>query len=198
MQFKLQEPVLQAAQLAQVVLAAAVHQRVLVHPAHAGGVRPKARSSALGQLRGNLAEVLQHPRPRPVQVGAVLEYHVHVGITKKRIAAHVHRARHRQHGGGQRIGHLVFDHLRRLAGKRRFDDHLHIRQVRQGVDGGLAHPVEAPADQQRSDQQHQHPVADGPANQRSDHGLSPSMDVHASCMVIHAVVPGVIHASCME
>ena len=39
LQLELQEPVLDAAQLRQVVAAAAVDQRILVHPAHTGGIR---------------------------------------------------------------------------------------------------------------------------------------------------------------
>ncbi|MNE05407.1 hypothetical protein D3C80_979680 [compost metagenome] len=40
-QFKLQRPVLQRAQVGQAVLAAFIHQGILVHPADAGGVRPQ-------------------------------------------------------------------------------------------------------------------------------------------------------------
>ena len=56
-----QVEVLQAAQLGEVGVAAAVHQRVLVDPADAGGIRSQGRRDALGQLLGRRVQVFQYP-----------------------------------------------------------------------------------------------------------------------------------------
>ena len=45
------------------------------------------------------------------------------------VAPHCLGERNRQHGRGQRIGHLIFHHLRRLAGIVRLYDHLYVRQI---------------------------------------------------------------------
>ena len=94
LQFVLEEPVLQGAQLRSVLCAAAVDQRVLVDPADAGGIGPERGLGTGGQARLHLVQVLQHPRARPVQVGPVLEQHVDEGIAEERIAAHCLRTRH--------------------------------------------------------------------------------------------------------
>ncbi len=169
LQLVLQEPVLQAAQLREVVLAGAVHERVLEDPADAGCVGSERRLRILGELPRDLAQVLEHPRAGPVEVGAVLEDDVHVGIAEERIAAHRERFRHGQHRRRERIGDLVLDHLRRLAGERRLDDDLHVREIRQGIDRRLAHRVDAPAGQQHGQHHDEEAVGDRPADDRSDH-----------------------------
>ncbi|MCY1227425.1 hypothetical protein D3C81_1002730 [compost metagenome] len=82
-QLEAQEPVLQRAQLAQVMLPGLVHQRVLVDPADAGGVRPQCRPGGGGQAGLHLVQVFQHPRPCPVEVGAIVEQHVDKGVAKE-------------------------------------------------------------------------------------------------------------------
>ncbi|MCY1284520.1 hypothetical protein D9M70_334230 [compost metagenome] len=94
LQLELEKPVLQGAQLRQVVPAAAIHQRVLVDPADSGGVRPQRRLGGARQAALDLAEVLQHPRAGPVQVGTILEDHVDKAVTEEGIATHRLRAGH--------------------------------------------------------------------------------------------------------
>ena len=100
----------------------------------ASGPAPASRLPAAAR---HLAQVLEHARTRPVQIGAVFENDVDIGVAEERVAAHRERFRHRQHRGRQRIRHLVLDDLRRLAGKRRLDDDLHVGQIRQRVDRRL-------------------------------------------------------------
>ena len=95
LQFKFQEPVLQRAQLGQIVAAGAIHQGVFVNPADSGSVRSQRRLRLGRQTRRDLTEVFQHPRARPVQIRAIGEDHVDEGIAEAGIAAHRHRARHR-------------------------------------------------------------------------------------------------------
>ncbi len=93
----------------------AVDERVLVDPAHAGGVRAERGLAPRRQPALHLVQVLEHARARPVEVGAVLEQHVDERVAEERIAAHGLGAGHRQHRRGQRIGDLVLDDLRRLS-----------------------------------------------------------------------------------
>src|SRR6266487_1227432 len=51
----------------------------------------------VGEPRLHLVQVFEHPRARPVGVGAVLEEDVHEVIAEERIAAHGLRSRHREH-----------------------------------------------------------------------------------------------------
>ena len=134
LQLVLEKPILQRSQLRQVHLAAAIDERVFVHPADPRGIGAEGRFRLRGQPRLDLVEVLEDPRARPVGIGAILEQDVDEGIAKHREGAHGLRAGHRKHGGRQRVGHLVLDDLRRLARVRGTDDHLHIGQVRNRVE----------------------------------------------------------------
>jgi hypothetical protein len=165
LQFEAQQPVLQAAQLGQVMPAAAVDQRVLVDPADPGGIGAELEARALGQPTLQLGQLLQHPRARPVQVGAVLEQHVGKRITEHRETAHGFGARHRQQLGRERIGQLVLDDLRGLARPAAAHDHLGIGQVRDGVELQALHRDQAGQRQQRGGRQHQSAVGEAGADQ---------------------------------
>ena len=172
-QFVFQEPILQRAQLRQVVFAAAVHQCVLVHPAHAGGVRAERRFGRARQARDHLAQILEHARARPVDVGAIRKNDIDEGIPEHRVAAHRGGARHRQHGGGERVGDLVLDRLRRLARVAGLDDDLHVGQVGDGVERRARHGVDARGHEQAGDEQHQETVVERPTDELGDHGGFP-------------------------
>jgi hypothetical protein len=113
----------------------------------------------LRHAAGGEVEVLEHARARPVDVGAVLEDDVDEGRAEEREAAHHLRLRHRQHGRGQRIGDLVLDHLRRLAGVFGVDDDLHVGEVGQGVDRRAQDGKDAPDDDEERGQQDEEAVA---------------------------------------
>ncbi len=52
-------------------------KRILEHPSDAGGIRAEACFGRGGQTTLDRVEVLEHTRARPVEVGTVLEDHVH-------------------------------------------------------------------------------------------------------------------------
>ena len=169
LQFVLQEPVLQRAQLRQVVASRAIDQRVLEDPADAGGIGAERGLRAGRQPALHLVQVLEHARARPVQVGAVLEQHVDEAVAEEREAAHRLRAGHRHHRRRQRVGHLVLDDLRRLAGPAGADDDLHVAQVGQRIHRRRAQAPESRCGEEGRRQQHQEAVGHRPADQRGDH-----------------------------
>ena len=73
LQFVFQEPVLQAAQLAEIVLTGAIHQCVEVDPTHTGGIRPQLRPGIGRQSGRHLRQVFQYPRTRPVSIGILIK-----------------------------------------------------------------------------------------------------------------------------
>ena len=160
-----QIPVLQGAQLGQRLVLG--QQHVLINPADPGGIRAERRRDALGQLAGHRIDVLQHARPRPVDVGAVLEDHVDEGGAEEGEAAHDLRLRHRQQRGGQRVGDLVLDHLRGLAREFGVQDDLDVGKIRDGVERRLDHRPDAGDDDEQRGEQYQEAVAGRPV----DHGV---------------------------
>ena len=132
-QLVLQVPVLQRPQLAEVV--AVGLQRVHEGPADAGRVGRQSRRDARGQASRNEVQVFEHAAARPVHVGAVFEDDVDEREAEEGIAAHDLGVRDRQHLRRQRIGDLILDDLRRLAGVFGVDDHLHVGEVGDGVHG---------------------------------------------------------------
>ncbi|MNS96702.1 hypothetical protein D3C72_1310150 [compost metagenome] len=155
------------------MLAGSVHQGVLVDPAHPGGIGAELGASRGGQIGCHLAQILQHPGTGPVEVGVVVKQHIDEGVAEEGVAAHRGGPRHRQHGGGERVGHLILHHLGRLARVGRLDDHLDVGEIRQGVHRGLLHRPEPPGGEHDGQQQHQKAVADGPANDGRNHDLAP-------------------------
>ena len=112
LQFILEKPVLQGGQLCKVVLAGPVDERIAVDPAHAGCIRPETRLYAGRQVGCCLVEIFEHTCARPVDVRAILEQHVDIGVTEERVAAHHLGPGHRQHGRGDRVGYLLLDDAR--------------------------------------------------------------------------------------
>ena len=122
----LQEPVLQAAQLTEVMLAGPVDQSVEIDPTHASGIRTKLWARTIRQRGRYLRKVLQHTGARPVGIGVFVENHIDVGVAEEGVAAYRYCPGNRQHGRGERVGDLIFDDLRSLARVVGLDDHLHI------------------------------------------------------------------------
>ena len=155
-----QIPVLHGAQFGEIVFVA--QHRILIHPAHAGRVRPQLRRDVFRQTPRDAVEIFQHARTRPVDIGAVLEDHVHERRAEEREAAHHLGFRHSQHRRGERIGDLVFHHLRGLPRVFGIDDHLHIRQIWQRIQGHLEHGIAARQYDEQSGEQHQKTIARRP------------------------------------
>ena len=128
-----------------------------------------AKTGRRRAARRHLAQVLEHSRARPVQIRAVLEDDVDIGVAEEGVPAHRDRFRHGQHRRRQRIRHLVLHHLRCLPGKRGLDDDLHVGEIRQGIDRRF---LDRPDTDSSDDQCHDHDqesIRDRPANERSDH-----------------------------
>ena len=142
---------------------------VLIDPADAGRVRPEARRHAGRQPPRRGAEIFEHARARPVEIGAVLEDHVDERHAEEREAAHDAGFGHAQHRRGQRIGDLILDHLRRLAGIFGVDDHLNVGEIGNGVERHARDRVDAgqgDEDRRKADQED---VARRPADEGCNH-----------------------------
>ena len=170
-QREFQIPVLDGARVGKVQFLR--HHGVLVDPADAGRVGADGRRHAGRQPRGRAVEEFQHPRARPVDVGAVLEDDVDERHAEEREAAHDLRLRHRQHRRRQRIGDLVLDHLRRLAGIFRVDDDLGVGEIRNGIERQMDQRVDAGGGGKAGAEQHQQQVAGRPGDEARDHGCDP-------------------------
>ncbi len=140
------------------MLARSVHQRVFVNPSHAGGVRTQSGGDSGRQAFGNEVQLLQHPAARPIQIRAVFENDVDEGKPEKGISANHFGERNGQQGGGQRIGDLVLDDLRGLAGKLGEDNHLDVAQIRNRVQWRAQHGINTPRDNEQGAQNNQKSV----------------------------------------
>lgn len=180
-------PVLQAAELREIVLPGMIHQRVLKDPADRCRVGPEHWRDPRGQLVLDEAQVLEDAAARPVDVRAVLEDHVDERETEERIAAHDLGVRHRQHRGRDRVGHLVFDDLRRLAGPLGEDDDLHVADIGERVHRDVAKGVHPAGDGGRREEQDQHLIADRAFNNSLEHDPTPVAHATASRRTIGVV-----------
>ena len=171
----LEVPVLIRAQLGQAVLAGLVHQRVLVDPAERGRVRAELGPHALGQARQHGREVLLGARARPVDVGAVLEDDVDVGVAEVREAAHGLDLGGAHQGRDDRVGDLVLDQVRALVPARE-DDHLRVAQVRDRVQRDVPQRPPAGDAADGGQRQHEELVGDAEIDDAVDHGRRPTCE----------------------
>jgi hypothetical protein len=123
-----QEPVLVAAQLIARVLTGAVDQRILKDPADARRVGAKLGLHPRGKLGSNLRQVFENARPRPVDVGAVLEDDIDVAEAEVRVAADGLDLGGTEERRDDRVGDLVLENVG-TAVPARVDDHLGVRKV---------------------------------------------------------------------
>src|SRR3546814_10932486 len=82
--------------------------------------------------------------------------------------------------GAQRIGDLILDDTRRLAGPLGADDDLGVGQVRQRVQRSEEYRQHAPDGQRKGGQQDQAAVGDGGEADRGDHGVGHAPSVTTS------------------
>src|SRR5262249_19309378 len=102
-------------------------------------------------------------------VGAVFEDHIDERHTKKGKTADHPRARHTEHGCGQRVCDLVLDDLWRLPRVLRVDDHLNVGEIGNGVERHALKRIEARKRNEDRCQPYEEDVACGPANDCGDH-----------------------------
>ena len=157
-QFIAQIPVLDGAQFLEIVAIAL--EGVFIDPADPGGIGTENRRHPLRQFARDVVEVLEDPGPGPVHVGAVLEDDIDEAAAEKGVAAHHLGAGDREHLGGQRIGDLVLDDLRGLAGVLGEDDDLDIGEVGDGIDRGIPQGIDPADDHEQGQQDDQEFVAE--------------------------------------
>src|SRR3546814_6713977 len=70
---------------------------------------------------------------------SVFEDHIDEAVAEEGVAAHRLGAGYGQHGGGERIGDLIFDDLRRLTWIGGADADLRVGEVVQCIEWGRSH-----------------------------------------------------------
>src|SRR5438105_128337 len=81
-----QIPILNGAQLREIVFAAVIDERVFKNPADACRVGPEHRIPAFGERAANRVQIFKDTRARPVNVGAILKNHVNERLAEHRFA----------------------------------------------------------------------------------------------------------------
>ncbi len=135
------EPILDGSEVRERLFGA--DDGIFEHPTHAGGVRTERRGYARRQLLLREIEIFEHAAARPVDVGAVLEHDVDEGDAEEGETAHHLRAGNGEKRRGQRIGDLILDDLRRLAGIFGVDDDLGIGEIGDRIERCPQHGINA-------------------------------------------------------
>ena len=105
------------------------------------GSYPESMTAAFAAFRaGNaphLLQVFEDSRTRPIEVGAVLEHNIDIGVAKHGLRPHRLDVRRCQQAGHDGVRHLIFNHIRRLALPPGMNDDLHVGYVWQRVERNM-------------------------------------------------------------
>ncbi len=151
----------------------AIDQYVLKNPAHTGCVGPKhwvriGRNTAAESLN-----VLKHARPRPVEVGAVLEDDENVGVSEHGLRTDSFHVRSREQGCDYRISDLVLNDVGRTSGPGRVHDDLNVGDVGQRIERRMLQRPDTTQDQEENTSEHEEAVSSAPFNDARNHGHIP-------------------------
>ena len=173
------------AQLRQIVLPGVIDQGVFVNPADAGGVRAQGRRDAGRQGFADAVEIFQHPGPRPIKIGAVLENDVNERPAEHGKSAHGLDLRRAEKAAGDRIGDLVLDQRGTAPFPIGVNDDLHVGKIGHGIERNVRQRIKPGARGDEAEQADQEriasagigdlldqPAAAAPAKRRL-HGRSP-------------------------
>src|SRR5579875_1083723 len=176
-----QIPILKGAQIRQAVLVIVINKHVFVDPSRSGRVRPDHRMDVWRQLTLNLLEVFRHPRPRPVEIGSILEDDEDVGISKHRLGADSLYARRGEHRGNDRVCDLVFNDVGWFSWPLGEDDDFHIRDIWQRVERNPAQRIDSGQYKQERPCKYEEAIAGAPVNPTMDH-LHPSPGAYSELL----------------
>jgi hypothetical protein len=127
-------PILEGAQLGQIVLPRFIDERVLENPADAGRVRTDHWIHAFRERAADRVQIFDHARARPIDVGPVLKNHVDERLPEHRFAPNEFHFRRGDELGRNRIGDLVFDQVGGASFPVGVDNHLRVAQVGNGIE----------------------------------------------------------------
>ena len=162
--------ILQRPEFREIEATGGIGQDVLVDPSDTAGIGPQCRGDAGRQQLLHPTELLEHTRPRPVDVGALVEERVGETHAEHRVPTHGLHARCALERADQRVRDLVFDQIGTAAHPLRVDDDLRVGQIRQRVERRLADGVGGPQRQREDGREDDPLVADRQFDDAFDHG----------------------------
>ena len=136
----------------------------------------------LRQSPADLLKILDDARARPVQIRPVLENDEDVGIAEHGLCPNGFDVRRGQQAGDDRIGDLIFDDIGRFTIPSGVDDHLHIRDIRQGVERYVVERPDSRKGQQQDARENQEPVAGARFYESREHVYMPPVALIRNCL----------------
>src|SRR5207244_1630061 len=125
-------PILIRTKFTETVLPGFVLDNILENPTERRRIGPNFRLDLLGKPRSHTGEIFEGPRTRPVNVSALLEDHINIGVPKVRDAANGPNFRRASHGGENGISDLVLDNIRASIPTGE-NDYLGLAEVWEGI-----------------------------------------------------------------
>ena len=165
--------VLQLSYLRQVERSRRVFEDILEHPADPGRVGSEDRRHVRRQELLRPTELLEHPRARPVDVGAVGEDDVDEAHPEHRVAADRVDLRRALKRADERVGDLVLHEVGAAPHPLGEHDHLRVREVGDRVERRPTHRDERPDDEEQDDAEDQPAVSRRGLDDPLDHGDPP-------------------------
>src|SRR5580700_322551 len=177
-----QVPVLNASKIGQALLLTVIDEHILVDPTRTGRIGTDGGTDVCGKPTGNRLQILHNPRTGPIDIGPVLKHHKDVGVIEHGLRAYRFHPRPSQQRSDDWIGDLIFDDVGWLAFPIGVNDHLHIRNVRQGVQRNVAHGPDSSQREQKYPGEDQEAIVCAPLDDSGDHDIPP-VALSVSCLL---------------
>src|SRR6185437_3724682 len=145
---------------------------VFVDPPCASRVRSNDGMNIFWQAPLYLLQIFQDTRPRPIEIGAILEDNEDVGIAKHGLRSHCFDLGSSQKSRDNGIGDLIFDKIRWLPCPRRVDGYFHVGNIRQCIKRNTAQCPDAREQKQEYSRENEETVSRTQVNPSGDHVTS--------------------------
>ena len=124
-----QIPILNGAQLGEIMLSRVIDECVFVNPAYSSGVRADCWVHSFGKRTAHRIEVFNHAGTRPINVSAILKNDVDERFAEHRFATNEFHFGRGDEDAGNWICDLVFNEIGRASFPLGVNDHLHVAQI---------------------------------------------------------------------
>src|SRR6266849_9338366 len=178
-----QVPILKASKIGEALLVIVIDEHIFIDPAGSGRVRADGRMNVCGKPTRDRLQILHNPRTSPINVRPVFEDNKDVRVIEHGLCAYRLHLRRSQEGSDNGVGDLIFDDVGWFAFPVGVNDHLHVGNIRQGVQRNVADGPDSSQCKQKYPSEDEEAIVCAPLDDSGDHCYIPPVALSVSCLL---------------